>query len=55
MMSKDEFERFNVLSKKALKETATEGELLEFKELLLTWNNSVELNLFNYFDNSDSE
>ena len=53
-MTKDEFERFNALSEKALKETATQSELQEFKELLLIWNSSVELNLFNYLGNSDS-
>ncbi len=44
MMNKEELERFNELSQKALKDIATENELLEYKQLLLIWNDSIEFN-----------
>ena len=44
MMNKEELERFNALSQKALKDTATAEELLEYKQLLLDWNDSIEFN-----------
>jgi len=43
MMSKGELDRFNTLSGKALKNTATQNERLEYKKLLLSWNSSMEL------------
>lgn len=49
IMNKDEFNRLNQLSEKALNETATAVELREFSALLEIWNSSVELNLFGGF------
>ena len=37
-MSKDEFERINLLSEKALHQTASSLEMEEFHQLLLQWN-----------------
>ena len=48
-MNKDEFNRLNQLSEKALNETATDVEMREFTALLAIWNSSVELNLFGGF------
>ena len=48
-MKKEEFNRLNALSEKALNDTVTHSELLEFKELLTSWNRSVELNSFGGF------
>jgi len=46
-MTTDEFARLNSLSEKALNDSASRNELLEFNELLNDWNNCVEFNLVN--------
>ena len=53
LCKKEELERFNALSEKALHGTATHSELLEYKNLLSSWNSSVELHLYNYLGNSE--
>ena len=45
IMTNEEFERMNILSEKAMNETASRNELKEFNELLDDWNTSVEFNL----------
>jgi hypothetical protein len=45
IMTTDEFDRLNSLSEKALTETVTKNELIEFYELLHDWNTSFEFNL----------
>jgi hypothetical protein len=49
MMTMDEleFDRLNLLSEKALRDTATSTELAEFNQLLTIWNTAGEVNLFN--------
>jgi hypothetical protein len=49
MMKMDvlDFERLNLLSEKALHDTATSTELTEFNQLLSIWNTAAEVNLFN--------
>jgi len=42
-----EFDRLNLLSEKALHDTATSTELAEFNQLLSIWNTASEVNLFN--------
>ncbi|WDD96681.1 MULTISPECIES: hypothetical protein [Thalassomonas] len=44
-MSKDEFERMNLLSEKALHQTASSVEMEEFHQLLQQWNvpNDIKL------------
>jgi len=44
-METEQFERLNVLSIKAINDTATPNELEEFKQLLTAWNKSTEYNL----------
>jgi len=44
-MSKDEFERMNLLSEKALHQTATSLEMEEFHQLLQQWNVSDDVTL----------
>jgi len=54
-MGTNEFERLNLLSEKALHDTATSTELAEFNQLLSIWNTAAEVNLFNgkyYSDDS---
>ena len=43
-MTKKELKRFNEVSKKVLKKIASKSELLEFKRLLLIWDNSIDFN-----------
>lgn len=52
-MGTEEIVRFNELSKKALKKTATQSELLEFKKLLLSWDNSIDFNFNGESDTPD--
>ncbi|NQZ24475.1 MAG: hypothetical protein HRT53_20815 [Colwellia sp.] len=42
-----EFDRLNLLSEKALRDTATSTELAEFNQLLTIWDTASEVNLFN--------
>jgi len=42
-----EFDRLNMLSEKALHDTATSIELAEFNQLLTIWDTAAEVNLFN--------
>jgi hypothetical protein len=54
-MNELEFDRLNLLSEKALHDTATSTELIEFNQLLSIWNTAAEVNLFNgnyYSDDS---
>lgn len=44
-METEEFERLNVLSEKAINDTATANELEEFSQLLIAWNESTEYNI----------
>ncbi|WDE09491.1 hypothetical protein [Thalassomonas haliotis] len=44
-MSKDEFERMNLLSEKALHQTASSVEMEEFHQLLQQWNVSNDINI----------
>ena len=53
-MNKNDFERLNSLSEKALNDSATQSELLEFKLLLTSRNTSTELNLFGGFYTPDN-
>ncbi|MDX2367537.1 MAG: hypothetical protein QNK36_03905 [Colwellia sp.] len=48
-METEEFERLNVLSEKAINDTATSDELEEFMKLLNVWNESTEYNLLQGF------
>lgn len=52
-MTTDQFTRLNVLSEKALNDTASSNELNEFKKLLDDWNQSTEFNLLNGLRNAD--
>jgi len=52
-MGAEESVRFNELSKKALKNIATQSELLEFKKLLLSWDSSIDFNFKNEPDSTD--
>ncbi|WP_168427373.1 hypothetical protein [Candidatus Colwellia aromaticivorans] len=45
-MNMEDYERFNELSQKALKDFATQSEFLEFKQLLLSWNSSIDYNFY---------
>jgi len=45
IMEKEDFERLNTLSEKAINDIATPNELKEFSQLLTTWNESTEYNL----------
>jgi len=45
-MEKEDFERLNILTEKAMNDIATPNELKEFSQLLTTWNESAEYNLF---------
>jgi hypothetical protein len=47
MMTKYDFARLNILSEKALSETASRRELKEFYGLFERWNASVRFNLIN--------
>mgnify|MGYP000302939155 CR=1 FL=1 len=47
MMTKYDFARMNILSEKALNETASRRELKEFYGLFERWNTSVRFNLIN--------
>lgn len=44
-MSKDEFERMNLLSEKALHQTASLVEMEEFHQLLQQWNVSNDIKI----------
>jgi hypothetical protein len=46
-MDTNEFNRLNLLSEKALHDTATSTELDEFNQLLSIWNTAAEVNFFN--------
>jgi hypothetical protein len=46
-MDTNEFNQLNLLSEKALYDTATSTELDEFNQLLSIWNTATEVNLFN--------
>jgi len=46
-MTTDKFDRLNLLSEKALNETASRNELKEFNALLGDWNSCIEFNLTN--------
>jgi hypothetical protein len=48
-MEKEEFERLNTLSEKAINDTATPNELEEFNQLLIAWNEFTEYNLLQGF------
>ena len=48
-MSKEEVERLNTLSQKAINDTATPIELEEFTQLLTLWSKSTEYNLLQGF------
>jgi hypothetical protein len=43
-MSTEDFERLNALSKKAINDIVTPGELMEFNNLLSVWSESTEYN-----------
>lgn len=53
-MKTEEFERLNALSEKAMDNIATPNELEEFKQLLMTWNESAEYNLLQGICSPDS-
>jgi hypothetical protein len=44
-MNKEQFERLNALSEKAINDCITPIELEEFNKLLTSWNQSTEYNL----------
>ena len=48
-MKKEDFERLNMLSEKAINDIATPNELKEFSQLLTTWNELTEYNLLQGF------
>jgi hypothetical protein len=54
-MKTEEFERLNTLSEKAMNDIATPHELEEFKQLLITWNESAEYNLLQGFYTPNSK
>jgi len=54
-MKTEEFERLNALSEKAMDDIATPNELEEFKQLLITWNESAEYNLLQGFYTPNSQ
>ena len=45
IMNAEQLNRLNLLSEKVVNANASFNELKEFKELLNTWNDSIEFNL----------
>jgi hypothetical protein len=52
-MEKEDFERLNTLSQKAINDTVTTTELEEFKRLLTIWNDSTEYNMLHCLYSSE--
>ncbi|MFT5849151.1 hypothetical protein [Psychroserpens sp.] len=52
-MNKEQFERLNALSEKAINDCLTQIELEEFNKLLTSWNQSTEYNLLRCIYPSD--
>ncbi|MDX2368913.1 MAG: hypothetical protein QNK36_10990 [Colwellia sp.] len=53
-MKKEEFERLNTLSEKAMENIATPNEIEEFNKLFTVWNESAEYNLLQGFCTPDA-
>ena len=54
-MTKENFERLNVLSEKAINEIVPTNELEEFNQLLNLWSESTEYNILQGFHLSNSQ